>query len=97
MNLRGNSIDGWELGPDLRKSGSVHLDTWRGPLEQLLQRQHVAVFPVRGWWRELRGDPDAPNWEKQASYSLIASLRTLEADIDIYTPIAIQLGIGVEV
>lgn len=95
--MRGNSIDGWELGPKLRESGSVHSDTWRGSVEQLIERRHIAVFPVGGWWRYLRGDPDAPNWEKLASYSLIASLRTVEADIDIYTPVAIELGIGIEV
>lgn len=95
VNLRGNSIEGWSLGPTLRRSGSVHSDTWRGSVEELLQRRHIAVFPARGWWRELRGDP--PHWNKAARYALIVSLRALEADVDIYTPVAVALQVGIEV
>ncbi len=50
----------------------------------------IGVFPVIGWWRERHY---LKRWAKQTRYSLVVSLHTPEENVDIYTPVAIQLGI----
>ncbi len=47
---------GWVLGEKLRNCGSIHSDIWRGTAAALTARQHIAVYPVLGWWKE------RPNW-----------------------------------
>ncbi|HEY0229430.1 MAG TPA: hypothetical protein VGC05_24200 [Mycobacterium sp.] len=50
------------------------------------------MYAVGGWWKNNnRSDRrDVP-----VRYSLILSLRTAEQDIDLYTPIATQLGVPI--
>ncbi|MBF0549050.1 MAG: S8 family peptidase [Deltaproteobacteria bacterium] len=77
--------DSWELGPKLRNLGSLHSDRWVGTAAELAQRGYLAVYPVVGWWRERH---HLKRWSKRARYSLIVTIRTPEADVDIYTPVA---------
>lgn len=84
----------WVLGPIIRHRGSVHTDIWRGSAAALADRDHVAVYPVAGWWKEYRGQQ---RFNDRARYSLIVSIRTPEVDIDIYTPVAIQVGVPIEI
>ncbi len=72
--------------------GSVHSDVWTGTAADLAARGHVAVFPTIGWWNKR---PHLGAWEKQARYSLIVSIATPESDVDIYTPVANQIGVPV--
>lgn len=72
--------------------GSVHSDVWTGTAADLAARGHVAVFPTIGWWNKR---PHLGAWEKQARYSLIVSIETPESDVDIYTPVANQIGVPV--
>ncbi len=82
----------WEIGPRLRSKGSVHSDTWTGGTAVQLARCGVlAVFPVRGWWRERK---HLGCWNRQARYALIVTIETPETDV--YTPIANQIGVTVE-
>jgi hypothetical protein len=72
--------------------GSVHSDVWTGTAADLAARGHVAVFPTIGWWNKR---PHLGAWEKQARYSLVVSIATPESDVDIYTPVANQIGVPV--
>lgn len=83
--------DDWFLG-SLRNRGSIHSDVWHGTAAALASRDAIAVYPVSGWWKEKR---DLQRWERSVRYALIVSLRAPGADTDIYTPIAIQVGLGV--
>lgn len=87
--------DGWFLGSNLRTRGSVHSDTWFGTAAQLAAKSHVAVFPVGGWWKDWSG---ANRDGEVVRYALIVTLDLLEGiDIDIYTPIATQIGVPIPV
>lgn len=83
----------WELGDRLRRKGSIHSDTWTGTAAQLAECGVIAVFPVTGWWKER---PHLGRWNRKARYSLIATLETPRTDIDLYTPIATQIGVPVQ-
>ena len=53
----------------------------------------IAVYPAIGWWRERHG---LGKWNKRTRYSLVVSIRTPGVETDIYTPVAVQLGIPIE-
>ncbi len=74
----------WILGPNLRKLGSIHSDTWRGTAASLAERGYVAVFPVIGWWRE---NPKHQRWNKRTRYSLVVSIRSPETEVELYSAI----------
>jgi len=74
----------WVLGPNLRKHGSIHSDTWRGTAASLAERGYVAVYPVIGWWRE---SPKQQRWNKRARYSLVVSIRTPETEVELYSAV----------
>jgi hypothetical protein len=84
----------WELGPQLRCKGSIHSDTWTGTAAELAECGVIAVFPVTGWWKER---PHLDRWNRPARYSLLVTLQTPRAEVDIYTPIATQIGAPVDV
>jgi hypothetical protein len=83
----------WELGERLRCKGSIHSDTWSGTAAELAECGVIAVFPVTGWWKER---PNLDRWNRAARYSLLVTLETQRSDVDIYTPIATQIGVPVE-
>jgi hypothetical protein len=80
----------WYFGPNERAAGSLHTDIWAGTAADLAQRGVVAVYPVTGWWKE-RPDRDRSN--EGARYSLIVSIETPGVDVDIWTPVAAEVGI----
>lgn len=84
----------WHLGFNLRHRGSVHTDTWRGTAAQLAEKNHLAVFPVNGWWRMRK---HLSRYNSRIRYSLVVTIRTSAQAIDIYTPVAAQIGIPVTV
>jgi len=84
----------WLLGEDSVSAGSVHCDTWRGPAIELLNRELVCVKPVNGWWRN-RASRDVCN--RDSRYALIVSIKAVNTDIDIYTPIITSVGLPVPV
>lgn len=83
----------WEIGKQLRSKGSVHSDCWTGTAAELAACGVIAVFPVTGWWKERK---QLGRWNRQARYSLIVTIETPETDVDLYTPIATQIGVPVE-
>ena len=82
--------DHWTLG-ETRNVGSLHSDIWTGTATQLALSNLVAVHPTVGWWRERH---HLGRWNKLTRYSLIVSFELPGQEVDIYTPIAVQLGIA---
>lgn len=77
--------DNWRFGPNAMSAGSLHSDEWKGPAVNLLSRDMICIKPVGGWWNnrasaEIRG--------QSARYALVISLKSKDAAIDLYTPIA---------
>jgi len=89
----GSDDRSWALGSNLRVKGSVHSDTWTGTAAELADCGVITVFPVTGWWKERA---HLNHWNRQARYSLIVTIETDSADVDVYTPIANQIGVSVE-
>jgi len=83
--------DKWILGYDSRSVGSIHSDIWKGTAAELASSHHIAVYPTIGWWRERHY---LGKWGKRCTYSLIVSIDTPVENVDIYTPVALQIGIA---
>jgi len=77
----GTTLDqGWIVGFQRRRLGSVHHDIWRGRAHQLAQRDGISVFPVKGWWSDrARGGYDG----RKVRFSLIVSIRTRASSLDL--------------
>lgn len=86
--------EGWLLGAKLRHKGSIHSDIWKGTAAKLATKNVIAVYPVGGWWKELKRQE---KWGSIAKYSLIISIKTSKTDVDIYTPIQNQIIIPIEI
>lgn len=84
----------WSIGVRLRTKGSIHCDWWTSSAEELARCGQIAVFPVTGWWRERK---HLEFVEKQSRYSLIITISTPATDIDLYTPIAQEVGLITEI
>ena len=82
--------DRWTIGSNARDRGSIHSDVWHGTAAEIAGSNLIGVFPVIGWWRERH---HLGRWNKTTRYSLVVSLHTPEQDVDIYTPVATQVGI----
>ena len=80
----------WFLGPQQRVRGSLHVDCWRGEAADLASRGCMAVFPVTGWWKE---QPKRDRSDFGVRYSLVVSIESPEVEVDIWTPIAVAIGV----
>jgi hypothetical protein len=85
--------DNWVLGR-IRNVGSIHSDYWRGTAADLAKRSLVGVYPIGGWWKE---NPYHHRYDRVARYALIVSIRAATSDIDIYTPVRLQIAVPVAV
>lgn len=79
----------WTLKPSLRGKGSLHHDRWRGLAADLATCEHMAVFPVIGWWRERQA---LGRSETTARYSLVVSIRTPPTSVDLYQAIETRIA-----
>ncbi len=86
--------EGWFLKPRMRTKGSIHSDVWNGTAAQLATKNMIAVYPVGGWWRDLKRKQ---RWSSIARYSLVVSIKTEAEDVDIYTPIQNQIENVIEI
>jgi hypothetical protein len=84
----------WLFGPERRVAGSLHTDIWAGSAADLAQRGAIVVYPVTGWWK-LRKERD--HSDRGAQYALIVSIETPGQEVDIWTPVAQQVGIPIEI
>jgi hypothetical protein len=85
--------DNWLIGTS-RNVGSLHSDYWTGTAVELANRDAIAVYPVTGWWKE---KPYLQRYEREVRYCLTVSINATTTDLDIYTPIAINVGIPVQI
>ncbi|RPI77810.1 MAG: S8 family peptidase [Desulfobacteraceae bacterium] len=84
----------WLIGSQNRNVGSIHSDTWQGPAVELSRSNLIAVYPAVGWWRERN---HLNRWDRKCRYSLVVSIYAPEQAVDIYTPVAVKVGIVVPI
>lgn len=92
---RGKHADRWLLGDYAKIHGSIHSDLWVGASAvDVAACKYVAVYPVGGWWKNR-------HWLNRCSakvrYSLVVSITTEAEEVDIYTSVANQLKVPVEI
>jgi hypothetical protein len=63
----------------------LHSDIWRGTAAKLAAKDCIAIYPVGGWWKDLK---KKNKWDAQTRYSLVVTIKTSDLDVDIYTPVA---------
>lgn len=86
--------DRWLIGDTTRNVGSVHSDIWRGRAVDLASSNLIGIYPAVGWWRERHHLGRA---NKRTRYSLLVSIHTPPLNVDIYTPVAVKVGIAVPI
>lgn len=77
--------------PGVRLSSHRYL-AWdgRGPCPARRDRR----LPSDGWWKER---PSHDRSEQGARYALVLSIETPDQDVDIWTSVAQQIGIPIEI
>lgn len=93
VGLPSEAERGWLLGVQ-RNRGSIQSDVWTGTAAELAERGHLAVHPVGGWWRERVGQG---KYDNKMRYALVVSIHTPEVGVDVYTPVAVEVGVAVEI
>ncbi len=91
---RGDDDPQWLIGKQNRHRGSLHGDIWRGSAAELASRGSTAVYPALGWWKTRHG---LERYDQAARYALIVSIRAPESDVDLYTEVANQISVPIEV
>lgn len=84
----------WVVGSDGRTHGSIHSDWWKGSGAELAACDHIAVYPVTGWWRERA---HLGHLTKKARYSLVVSIESPVSEVDLYTPITSSTKVETEI
>ena len=84
---------GWFLGELARNKGSIHSDIWVGTAADLAECGVIGVYPVSGWWKD---QPKRDRSEFGARYALLVAIETAAEGIDIWTPVAQEIGVAVE-
>lgn len=82
--------DGWYLGTEQQKKGSIHSDVWTGSAADLASRSMIAIVPASGWWKD---QPARDRSETGVAYGLIVGLELDGVDVDIWTSISTQVGV----
>jgi hypothetical protein len=85
--------DRWFVGTNQRNTGSLHQDLWEGSGPELADCGVLAVHPIGGWWKYGRRNDRVG---RSVRYSLLVSLETAAQDVDLYTPIRVELNLPVE-
>ena len=94
-DFQGNSgAERWKVGKDNRNNGSIHSDYMEMTAAELSECNHIAVYPVIGWWRERK---HLSQVENKTRYSLIISLETPAQDVELYTTVKNMIQVPVEV
>ena len=84
----------WLLGSTARDRGSIHSDTWTGTSAELASSNFISVMPKIGWWRERS---HLCCWNRKTRYSLVVSIETESAEVDVYTPIVTKLKLPIPI
>ena len=89
----GSAATQWFIGEVARNKGSIHSDIWVGTAADLAERGVVGIYPVSGWWKD---QPKRDRSNFGARYALALSIETEAQEVDIWTPVAQQIGIPIE-
>jgi hypothetical protein len=89
---RNDNDPNWMIGKKNRHKGSRHSDIWKGSAAELASRGAIAVYPALGWWKTR---PALERYDQRIRYSLVVSINAPDIDVDLYTPIANQIGVPV--
>lgn len=81
---------GWTFGTNQRIAGSLHTDLWTGTAADLANKGDIAVYPVTGWWRDRKAYDQS---DQGVHYSLVVSIEAPTVEVDLWTPVAQQIGI----
>jgi subtilase family protein len=84
----------WDFGVAGPTNGSIHSNTWHGTAAELARRGYIAIHPTLGWWRTR---PTEQRYDQTVQYSLIVTISTPSEVVDIYTPVANQIGIEIPI
>lgn len=84
----------WFLGEQTRNKGSIHSDLLVGTAADLAERGVIGIYPVSGWWKD---QPKRDRSRLGARYALVVSIETEAEGVDIWTPVAQQIGTPVEI
>ena len=88
----GGSDSGWLIGPKGRHKGSLHGDIWQGSAADLANRGHIAVYPVRGWWKIRQ---KLNRYNQTARYALVVSILAPEIDVDLYAEVENRISTSI--
>nr|WP_305909718.1 hypothetical protein [Methylomarinum sp. Ch1-1]MDP4522649.1 hypothetical protein [Methylomarinum sp. Ch1-1] len=89
---RSDNDPNWMIGKKNRHKGSLHSDIWKGSAAELASRGAIAVYPSLGWWKTR---PALERYDQRIRYSLVVSINAPDIDVDLYTPIANQIGVPI--
>jgi hypothetical protein len=84
----------WRLGERARDKGSISSDVWEGTAAEAAECGVLAVFPITGWWRER---PRLGRAEERARYSLVVSIQSPTAEVDIYAAVATKVAVPIAI
>ncbi|MCC6958674.1 MAG: hypothetical protein IT301_02405 [Dehalococcoidia bacterium] len=91
-NSAASDAQDWFFGPENRVSGSIHSGFWEGTAAELAERGYVAIYPVSGWWKDRK---ERDHSDRGAPYALVVSIETPEQDVDLWTPVATEVGVPI--
>ncbi|MER9316488.1 S8 family peptidase [Mesorhizobium sp. M0659] len=83
----------WLLGPKSVQAGSLHCDLWRGYAVDLASHDHIAIFPVGGWWKSHLGQKRGKD---KARYSLAVSITAEGKEVDLHAEIHAEVQAHVD-
>lgn len=91
---RPKAADPWtmEIGPDARSRGTVQADRLHTEAASLAGDKHIAVWPIRGWW----ADHPKTRGDSAITYSLVVTIDTGDADIDLHALIEARIAVSVD-
>jgi len=90
----GGDSSEWYLGEHARDRGSIHSDILQGFAADIATRGVIGIYPVGGWWKEQKKRDRS---EMGARYALIVSIESPDVGADIWTPVATEVGIPLDI
>ena len=84
----------WSLSERVRSKGSIKKDFIMTSGAELATRNTIAIFPKPGWYKTRK---KLGKYGTSVRYSLIISIETAAQEVDLYSPVAIQLPVAVPV
>lgn len=83
-----NDSNRWVIGINNRNVGSIHSDIWEGTASDLSQSNHIAVYPITGWWKTRT---NLKEYNSKLRYSLVVTIEAPELEVDLYSVIKTKI------